>query len=71
MTKKVIYEISQNIKNDSLVSEEEFSDMYQHSITKPDEFWHEQASSYLEWISKWDQVSEHDFSKGHVCWFKG
>ena len=71
MTKKVIYEISQNIKNDSLVSEEEFSDMYQHSITNPNEFWHEQASNYLEWISEWDQVSEHDFSKGQVSWFKG
>ena len=71
MTKKVIYEISQNIKNDSLVSEEEFSDMYQHSITNPNEFWHEQASNYLEWISEWDQVFEHDFSKGQVSWFKG
>ena len=71
MTKKVIYEISQNIKNDSLVSEEEFYDMYQHSITNPNEFWHEQASNYLEWISEWDQVSEHDFSKGQVSWFKG
>ena len=71
MTKKVIYEISQNIKNDSLVSEEEFSDMYQHSITNPNEFWNEQASNYLEWISEWDQVSEHDFSKGQVSWFKG
>ena len=71
MTKKVIYEISQNIKNDSLVSEEEFSDMYQHSITNPNEFWHKQASNYLEWISEWDQVSEHDFSKGQVSWFKG
>ena len=71
MTKEVIYEISQNIKNDSLISEEEFSDMYQHSITNPNEFWHEQASSYLEWISEWDQVSEHDFSKGQVSWFKG
>ena len=71
MTKEVIYEISQNIKNDSLISEEEFSQMYQHSITNPDEFWHEQASKYLEWISEWDQVSEHDFSKGQVSWFKG
>ena len=51
MTKEVIYEISQNIKNDSLISEEEFSELYQHSITNPDEFWNEQASSYLEWIS--------------------
>ena len=71
MTKQVIYEISQNIKNDSLISEEEFSEMYQHSITNPNEFWHEQASKYLEWISEWDQVSEHDFSKGQVSWFKG
>ena len=71
MTKEVIYEISQNIKNDSLISEEEFSKMYQHSIVNPDEFWHEQASKYLEWISEWDQVSEHDFSKGKVSWFKG
>jgi len=71
MTKQVIYEISQDIKNDSLVSEEGFSEMYQHSITNPNEFWHEQASHYLEWISEWDQVSEHDFSKGHVSWFKG
>jgi acetyl-CoA synthetase len=71
MTKDVIYEISQNIKNDSLISEEEFSQMYHRSITNPDEFWHEQASKYLEWISEWDQVSEHDFSKGQVSWFKG
>jgi acetyl-CoA synthetase len=45
--------------------------MYQHSITNPNEFWHEQASNYLEWISEWDQVFEHDFSKGQVSWFKG
>ena len=71
MTKEVIYEISQNIKNDSLISEEEFSEMYQHSIANPDEFWNEQASNYLDWISEWDQVSEHNFSKGEVSWFKG
>ena len=71
MTKEVIYEISQNIKNDSLISEEEFSELYQHSITSPDEFWNEQASCYLEWISEWDQVSEYDFNKGQVNWFKG
>ena len=71
MTKEVIYEIPDNIKKDSLVSEEEFSEMYRNSITNPDGFWHEQASNYLEWISEWDQVFEHDFSKGRVSWFKG
>ena len=71
MTKEVIYEIAENIKKDSLLSEEEFSKMYHDSITNPDNFWHKQASNYLEWISEWDQVSEHDFRKGQVSWFKG
>ena len=71
MTKEVIYEIAENIKKDSLLSEEEFSKMYHDSITNPDDFWHKQASNYLEWISEWDQVSEHDFRKGQVSWFKG
>jgi acetyl-CoA synthetase len=71
MTKTVVYEIAENIKKDSLVSEEEFSQMYQESISNPDKFWNEQASNYLEWISEWDQVSEHNFSKGDVSWFKG
>ena len=71
MTKQVVYEIAENIKKDSLISEEEFSQMYQESITNPDKFWNEQASNYLDWISEWDQVSEHNFSKGEVSWFKG
>ena len=71
MTKEVIYEIAENIKKDSLLSEEEFSKMYHDSITNPDNFWHKQGSNYLEWISEWDQVSEHDFRKGQVSWFKG
>ena len=71
MTKQVVYEIAENIKKDSLISEEEFSQMYQESIANPDKFWNEQASNYLDWISEWDQVSEHNFSKGEVSWFKG
>ena len=71
MTKKVVYEIAENIKKDSLISEEKFSQMYQESIANPDKFWNEQASNYLDWISEWDQVSERNFSKGEVSWFKG
>ena len=71
MTKEVIYEITEDLKKNALISEDEFDEMYKESILNPNEFWHKQASDHLEWISEWTQVSEYDFSKGKVSWFKG
>ena len=71
MTKEVIYEITEDLKKNALISEDEFDEMYKESILNPNEFWHKQASDHLEWISEWTQVSECDFSKGKVSWFKG
>lgn len=70
MTKEVIYEITEDLKKNALISEDEFDEMYKESILNPNEFWHKQASDHLEWISEWTQVSEYDFSKGKVSWFK-
>ena len=70
MTKEVIYEIREDLKKNALISEDEFDEMYKESILNPNEFWHKQASDHLEWISEWTQVSEYDFSKGKVSWFK-
>ena len=71
MTKEVIYEITEDLKKNALISEDEFDEMYKESILNPNEFWHKQASDHLEWISEWTQVSEYDFTKGKVSWFKG
>ena len=70
MTKEIIYEITEDLKKNALISEDEFDEMYKESILNPNEFWHKQASDHLEWISEWTQVSEYDFSKGKVSWFK-
>ncbi|HIK71740.1 MAG TPA: acetate--CoA ligase [Gammaproteobacteria bacterium] len=70
MTKEVIYEITEDLKKNALISEDEFDEMYKESILNPNEFWHKQASDHLEWISEWTQVSEYDFIKGKVSWFK-
>lgn len=45
--------------------------MYAHSINNPDEFWAEQAPIFLNWQKKWTKVSEVDFNRGQIAWFKG
>ena len=48
---------------------EEYHLAYQKSKNNPNEFWEEIASEFV-WKSKWTQVMEYDFLKGHSVWFK-
>ncbi len=70
MTKE-IYQIPESIKDHSLMTNEEYESLYQHSIKNPSEFWAEQALTFLDWDSKWRKVKEEDFNKGKVKWFHG
>ena len=54
-----------------LIDPETYHSMYQESIENPDEFWAEQAEKFISWNSKWDRVSDVDFSKGKIAWFEG
>jgi acetyl-CoA synthetase len=45
--------------------------MYEYSISDPDSFWAEQAESFIEWFKSWDKVSEWDYKKAEIEWFKG
>ena len=47
---------------------EEYNKLYKHSITNPEEFWADVASSFI-WKKKWSKVLEHDFSKPKFEWF--
>ena len=71
MPKEVVYEVPEFVKQDALLSEQEYEELYEESLNNPKEFWSKQASSYLEWISPWETVYESDFNKGEVSWFKG
>lgn len=55
-------------------SMDEYKEMYDHSIEKPDKFWAEMADQFY-WEKKWDKVRDYNFSisKGPVKieWFKG
>ena len=67
---KDIYKVSDNIKSNSLMTNDEYNNLYDESIENPDKFWSEQAHKYLDWDSEWTNVKHEDFLKGEVRWFE-
>ena len=67
---KDIYKVPDNVKLNSLMSKEEYENLYDQSIKNPEKFWSEQAIRYLDWDSKWTNVKQEDFLKGEVRWFE-
>ena len=52
-------------------SMEQYSQMYQRSITDPEGFWAEIAEGF-HWQQKWNKVREYDFkNKISIEWFRG
>ena len=54
-----------------LIDAKKYHSMYQQSMDSPDDFWEDQAEKFITWNSKWDKVSDVDFSKGKIAWFEG
>ena len=69
MTKDVVHQVPDTIKENALISENEYEKLYKESLSNSEEFWSKQAKEYLEWISTWRQTSESDLNKGEVSWF--
>ena len=71
MTKETIYEPSEEIINNAVISNDEFEELYKESINNPDQFWDREARNYLSWDKEWEVVKESDLAKGDINWFKG
>lgn len=54
----------------SLIDVEGYHRMYQQSINEPEQFWAEQASTFLSFYQPWSAVYQGEFSKASVTWFK-
>ena len=48
----------------------DYKSIYDRSIKDPDGFWAEQAER-LEWIKKWDKVSNVNFNNADIHWYEG
>lgn len=59
------------LARDALLDNETYIRMYQKSVLDPDEFWAEQAETFLSWDRKWDTVSRVDYHKAEISWFEG
>lgn len=53
------------------IDKKTYQEMYQYSIANPDQFWAEQAESFLTWEQPWNTVRNYDFKKGEATWFAG
>ena len=71
MEKETIYEPSEEITSNAVISNEEFEKLYQQSINNPEQFWEHQARNYLSWEQEWESVKDSDLVKGEISWFKG
>ena len=49
---------------------DQYNDLYNQSISNPENFWAEIANR-ITWFKKWDKVREYDFIKGSIKWFDG
>ncbi|MDP7027559.1 MAG: acetate--CoA ligase [Candidatus Marinimicrobia bacterium] len=47
-----------------------YKKIYDKSVKNPDEFWAEQAER-LDWIKKWNTVSNNNFTKAKIKWYEG
>jgi acetyl-CoA synthetase len=71
MTNDAKYPVRPEIAAGAHVTDAEYQALYRRSIDQPEQFWAEQAESYLAWFQKWDRVMHCDFRSGQIQWFEG
>lgn len=71
MSEPQLYPVSDHWSESAWINKEKYEDLYPESVESPDSFWEKQATEFLDWNVKWEQVYSADFSKGHSSWFLG
>ncbi|MBU2885479.1 acetate--CoA ligase [Gilvimarinus agarilyticus] len=71
MTEQHVYPVPEAIKKAAAIDADRYEQMYRQSVEQPDQFWAEQAESFLDWQEKWHTVNKTDLKKGEVAWFLG
>jgi acetyl-CoA synthetase len=71
MDEKRVFKPSKELSKKAYIkSMKQYKDIYQKSMDDTDAFWAE-AAEQLDWIKKWDKVSQSDFKKAEFNFFLG
>jgi len=72
MTVDKVYQVPKAVADHAHINKEKYKEMYERSIMDSDNFWAEQAGSFITWFKKWNKVLEWDFDKNlNIKWFAG
>jgi len=66
-----VYDVPADAAARAHINNDKYLEMYDRSINDSDNFWAEQAESFISWTKKWDKVQDWDYNKGHINWFIG
>lgn len=71
MSEVHVYPVNQQIAERAHITEEQYREMYQQSVTNPEAFWGEQGK-IVDWITPYTKVKQTSFDTGHVSinWFE-
>jgi acetyl-CoA synthetase len=71
MSEAKVYPVPHEIAASAHLDDPTYRSMYQQSIDDPETFWAAQADQFVTWFSRWDSVSNADFTSGDINWFQG
>jgi acetyl-CoA synthetase len=71
MSEEKVYPVPPDFAARAHINEQQYRDMYQHSIDDPDGFWGQQAESFISWYKPWNKVLDWDFNEPRIEWFAG
>ncbi|WP_454256101.1 acetate--CoA ligase [Pseudomonas sp. Marseille-Q8238] len=66
-----VHPVAAAVRQRAHLNDDDYQRLYRQSIGQPDTFWAEQASTFLDWFTPWQQVQRSDLKTGQAEWFKG
>ncbi len=71
MSEDKVYEVNRDIAAKAHLTNAQYLEMYQKSIDDPENFWAEQAETFVDWFSPWERVMSVDYHSADIQWFTG
>ena len=66
-----VHPVSDRWRASAHIDSDTYAAMYRQSVEQPDQFWAEQAETFLSWEKPWDRVCTADMHTGKAEWFAG